>query len=626
MDVSFEMGDLGSQTISQQHFGLNYVFQFERIGDQPWEKFDEIVQQMDISQVRYPGGTAAETIFNLLEPNNSEFIEEDGSVTQIMPLNRFLNFCQRSDIRPTIIVPTKVMLTGDYYDGHREFEASWRVDIFNFISDILNDSFPVGIDKIEIGNEYESHMTSREYGRVASEVVAIAQEAIDAFIATHNLSGDWVEPSIAVQVWTESVHGGVSLEELSERNSIVMSEFDAEGLSSVDSVVSHLYYSEGRHLGDDNQHSYDNISGVVASSIALMNSWAEIPNTNIEIGYSEWNVLHRSFENFGMKQISTVLSLFQEFLLNGVSELDFWSAQYHPTSLAFANGNSTVMGEVFEFMTDELVGLRPVDLNVDTSDLDIFGFQSEESFVLFSTSRVESEFIFNVNINEVLDNFQLVSAVEFGVDTTNADGTYRGYSNLLTFEEPDLPPVITNLNITEILSEDDFIFEYDPYGVVALIFEPRPTFENMQVLLGDSANNTLVGNTQNASFSGLDGNDILRAGSAANSMKGGAGADCFVFDNMGTDNIIHDFEVGIDKLDLSGFSSGNRGFHISVNEQGFDKTLRTVDDPILEDMFFSIEQVGESSHVIGRIGEEMVFMIEMENIDLTNLTLDDFVF
>ena len=54
--------------ISAADFGMNIVLGYERFGDKPWEKFDEIQAAVGSQAVRYPGGTMSEQLFDKAYP------------------------------------------------------------------------------------------------------------------------------------------------------------------------------------------------------------------------------------------------------------------------------------------------------------------------------------------------------------------------------------------------------------------------------------------------------------------------------------------------------------------------------------------------------------------------------
>ncbi|WP_425041406.1 M10 family metallopeptidase C-terminal domain-containing protein [Primorskyibacter sp. S187A] len=78
------------------------------------------------------------------------------------------------------------------------------------------------------------------------------------------------------------------------------------------------------------------------------------------------------------------------------------------------------------------------------------------------------------------------------------------------------------------------------------------------LLAGNSGNDLLRGSAGEDRLFGGSGNDTLEGGSGADVLNGGSGADVFVFENIsdsrqgsGSRDRITDFEVGLDKIDLS---------------------------------------------------------------------------
>ena len=71
------------------------------------------------------------------------------------------------------------------------------------------------------------------------------------------------------------------------------------------------------------------------------------------------------------------------------------------------------------------------------------------------------------------------------------------------------------------------------------------------VLTGDAAGDLLSGGAGQDALSGGDGRDILMDGTGADTLSGGADADVFVLCLDGADDMITDFQAGIDRLDLT---------------------------------------------------------------------------
>ncbi|MEM8541984.1 MAG: hypothetical protein AAGF25_13605, partial [Pseudomonadota bacterium] len=55
------VGGVSDHEVSTDTLGINFEFNFQQYGDQPWQRFDEIIEQFQPSQIRYPGGTYTET-------------------------------------------------------------------------------------------------------------------------------------------------------------------------------------------------------------------------------------------------------------------------------------------------------------------------------------------------------------------------------------------------------------------------------------------------------------------------------------------------------------------------------------------------------------------------------------
>ena len=71
-------------------------------------------------------------------------------------------------------------------------------------------------------------------------------------------------------------------------------------------------------------------------------------------------------------------------------------------------------------------------------------------------------------------------------------------------------------------------------------------------LTGTGGDDILQGNGAANSLDGRGGDDILIDGKGEDRLTGGAGADLFVFEADGRRDIITDFQVGVDTIDLSG--------------------------------------------------------------------------
>ena len=434
----------GATEITAQHFGLNFVPDYERIGDLGWQSYDEVVANMGAQVLRYPGGVFSETLFDLRNPNVSEINMPDGSLKKVMPLHDFLAYCKSVGVGASVVIPTTQVLTQAQPYGSRTFDESWYGDVFQFVYDTLNATGGDAVTVFELGNEYEGYMTSQEYGKVASRLAKITQNAIDKFKADKGLGPDWEEPEIAVQSWSYNVQGSLTLEQQEARNAAVMAQFSADEIAAVDRIVSHYYYDEGRYLGETYEQTQGNIENAIFSSVNILDEWERTFGKSFTLDYSEWNVFGKTTQLLGQAQLPAMISMFETFTELGVDALSLWSGQYHATSAGLNNGSLTVAGELLRFMQDELLGFTALDTSENIQDAEVSAFIKDNEIVLFLSSTSPYTTTFTLDPTISFAGYEIVGAQTMAVDTTTADGTYRLLDNLPIYMEPDLPAFITD--------------------------------------------------------------------------------------------------------------------------------------------------------------------------------------
>ena len=124
-------------------------------------------------------------------------------------------------------------------------------------------------------------------------------------------------------------------------------------------------------------------------------------------------------------------------------------------------------------------------------------------------------------------------------------------------------------------------------------------FFNMEYLTGSSYGDRLTGSTAGNQIFGLDGDDIIRGYFGNDLMNGGGGADTFVFDNNGGNDIIVAFENDVDKLDLSVYN------YASVAQVLANTTTSGADVFITFDANDSIRLVGFAPN-IGDLSDDLI--------------------
>ncbi|MFN5998710.1 MAG: calcium-binding protein [Paracoccaceae bacterium] len=581
-----------SDAITDAHFGLNFVSDYEKIGTKGWEQFDNIVSRIDINALRYPGGTTAETLFDYRNPNKTSAINGAGESVKIESLDEYIDFCNREGINPTIILPTKALLTSNMVNSHRAFDTTQAEDLMVFLEQTLAKVDPSLKVSFELGNEYETYMTSTEYGRVASALTQLIGEAHSNLL---NNSGDnptTCEPDIFVQVWGYSVGGGTSYEELASRNQQVLQHFDAPTLADVDGMVSHFYFSEGRNQGTDQAQTFQEIANQVAAIANMQRIWELACGRELITRVSEWNVLFRSRTDLGLQQIDPMMEMFTSFLRNGFDALDFWSAQYHATSLADSSGRLMAAGTLMDLLKPNVVGTE-VGTTIRDDDFNAYTFVGSGRFVSVISSTTAAALDLDFSGSLFPTGYRLVDAYSIGVDETTSDGRYRDLIGLAAYGEPDAKIVLSQLPIS-IVTGALGQFSLDSFESLILVFvsdtpgrpfvfgtdnadwlygSGSPTVYvggrgndlityvgsttavdlrlgalstdtgytgdiliSIESVLGSSFNDTITGSGEGDYIDGSLGHDIIFGGDGADTLLGGGGND-IIFGGNGNDRL-----------------------------------------------------------------------------------------
>ena len=125
-------------------------------------------------------------------------------------------------------------------------------------------------------------------------------------------------------------------------------------------------------------------------------------------------------------------------------------------------------------------------------------------------------------------------------------------------------------------------------------------------------NDILIGGEGDDFISGRAGNDILIGGMGLDTLSGGADADIFVFDsNDGFADVVIDFEIGLDKLDVT-------------------MLIASSNTPPVFESTIALQQIGldtiVSVRTLNLLGqEEFVQIASLSNTVTTNLSANDFI-
>lgn len=330
-------------------FGGNYLFNRESFQEGVADgAFDETAEFLGIRHVRYPGGTIAETQFNLANPDNTR--QETNLITgaviantaqhELTPLSEFLAYADAADVSVTVVLPTAQYLDAILQGGAALTAA--EVEIKRFIVDLMSRPEAGQVELLELGNEWASiGLTATEYGRIANLMAVWVDEALGAFSGPH--------PGIAVQLSQR----GARLDE----TDAILSELSAEARDAIDSVILHNYRSTPWQESGKTEDKFSHVAHA-----------EQVFGREMDIVMSEWNVGNKS-ANDGLLQGAGILEMFNQHLRLGADIAHIWPLfENNSTRLAAdvvdagVPADLMIGGEIFRQMTVSLTGMRVLDI------------------------------------------------------------------------------------------------------------------------------------------------------------------------------------------------------------------------------------------------------------------------
>jgi len=563
IQFSIELPHIGDEIeVSSSHFGLNFVADFERIGDRSWENFDDIASATGATNIRYPGGITAEKWFDITDPDASEIYLTDGSTRHITGAYEFGEFCAANGYTASYIIPTAKFLVLDPDSGMEVFDELVAGYIKEFVYQTLI-ATQGNISSFEIGNEYESHMTSQEYGRIVEDIAPLIQEAINAY--TTDFGALTSEAKISMQVWTSLANEDtiMTLNDLVNRANGVMSQISESTQGLIDEVVTHWYLKDHYRTY---QETYFDIEKDIMASLAVLDQTINRLGDDVDVLLSEYNVNQLESQFFGVAQIPILLKMFAEFVQGGVDSMDFWAAQFHSTAFSSEkDGSLNVVGTVYSYLSSTIDGMAPIDIAMDTADFGAVYFAGEFSSVMAISNLTENQSQLDAMLDAGGQNTIIARIGYLEVDTADADGKYKNYIDLPIYSEPDLSASIEWIDLN-ISAEDLATLDFSAYQTIFIEFV--------------ETNN---------------GDDIYFASLEAEIFQGGVGIDSVSYELV---------REGIYASLLDGFSSGDfQDFYFDIE----DLSGSNFDDTLIGDMGNNTLEGGAGDDVLeGRGGDDII--------------------
>jgi hypothetical protein len=434
--------------------------------------YEEGIQALSVSGLRYPGGSLTEHYFDIENPDASTAIHaETGEISTFIPISEFLSYAEENGHAVTIVVPTWYQLTEETdAEGNRSAEIDEEA-LRDFIHDVASGVYgSPEIAGIEIGNEYwgSGKMNAVEYGRVSSEMSFIINDELKLVNEVHGIETESV--NVLVQMGTnfgvsnlaveyegwgaegviddlsakypgadisyDNIRGNGEVNWAEVNNELVIMSFDTpEKMEAVDGVIAHVYtYGTG-----------DQTRGLYNLDI-INNVWMEKEGfEGLEIHVTEWNMKSTSSldraEDYGLFQAHEMLNIVENFMEAGVDQGHVWPLiqnTSNPLSVGFDYSGPTVPGQMFSMMSENLPGKSVVDFSPGSDrsteyfgeDVDIHAFVGGGDMVLYIASTAEETTITDIDMSGFVAGFDAMEVSVLGVGEGQNPGSTRSDADL----------------------------------------------------------------------------------------------------------------------------------------------------------------------------------------------------
>lgn len=565
-------------TVSADHFGYNMILTLDSV--QPGTAFPQIMNEINVSNLRYPGGTVTEnqTWHNGGLDRQFGAPMTPGDPDYVMTIREALQFSVDYNKNISIVIPTIQFLD--------KSTGNFNIDDFNrymvALKEALDDVPQAQIRAFEIGNEFWAELSPAQYGFIANHQIPALAELAGSLAAKDGSE----TPLITLQAGAQWRDSGEA------ESHAIAGQISLENRALVDGIVQHAYPDAQRNQMEWQKNW----------AIDPMREFLKIegfsPDLRFEI--SEFNMSHGTGPKavFGVNQASLWIEEFARYIDAGVDSFDFWGGGYkwlstklYDTKFPWAESRggevvtiATPMGQVYDLASTHLVGTRTMtDMAAriglgGTTGLGITGFERDGQRIVFISNMTTAAR--NIDLSGVQDQ-HLALHLLIPADSPHSDWydettltasksseiiDARGDMNLRSGEAvPGSVTLAPNQLITLIITDPDLGLSLEGAHNVT---DSRTGMVNDQIH-GSHGDDILSGHVGDDLLSGGEGNDILRGGADHDTLMGGTGLDR-LFGDAG-----HDILSGGDGNDRLSGGTGNdqiRGGAGNDNLSGNDGT------------------------------------------------------
>src|SRR6056297_2208272 len=114
----------GAVTLSEAHFGINVVTNYDQEIAEPGAGLAELVAELGAGTLRFPGGSTTEHHFDMTNPNGTVSVADPD--TYLTPMDGFFAAAAQIGADVQIVVPTRVGFRDSAIDALRAGEYGAR--------------------------------------------------------------------------------------------------------------------------------------------------------------------------------------------------------------------------------------------------------------------------------------------------------------------------------------------------------------------------------------------------------------------------------------------------------------------------------------------------------------------
>jgi hypothetical protein len=562
--------------IGDDLFAANALFTSNYLN--PGSAYDRMLQELNWSGLRFPGGTITEQMF----APGSDFVErffdvttpsglsDDGS-PRIVTAPAAFQYATERGLTFHFTLPTKNYYSDDVdTNGFRIPSQFGLYQLFSRTDEIIRGVYgEVNIESFEIGNEFWyaglNPINPGEYGVIVDRVASGLQALFDTYEAERGGPSEWTQPLIGAQSGTSW---------LPEANAAIFAELRLDSREAIDAVIQHYY-----------PVSYTR-AGTRLRTFERMDEWRAQEGMRDDLQYfvSEWNMQNGS--EMGLTQTSGMLEMMRTMIIRDVDYAAVWGTQYFSLGTRMAalrndpsapGGQDYVLtpaGEIFRMMSENLRGLQVLDIDTPEAlrqyisvpqserpangaeQLVMHAYGDADTRIIFLSSRSDIPIDVSLDPGALVGEYHHVWGELLGVldnpETTTIDeGDYTSRFAL---------PYIRTFNQASLTGSQGLNFTLQPYEVMKLEFttgevgvrmsgqdymaDPAANYSDDlvgtnyddiiyggagdDILRGNAGNDILIGGPGNDFLGGWTGDDLLDSGPGNNILRGGAGNDILI--------------------------------------------------------------------------------------------------